>query len=174
MNESRFKSLHDGLSAQAKRVYEAVPIQDKWQAAQIIAETTRLHPSMRERNTILGCLATLVRSGLVVEPERGYFRRKPDRKPCQESSSPAPVTPPPKAAAVTEKKTVEPKDAADQASPIDKITRLQSMASKIMADVKALSDAIETVAIEVEVQFSERDAESQKLKQLQSLLKGLV
>lgn len=173
MNEAKFKALHGGLSAQAKRVYEAVPIKDQWNTAQIIIETRRLHPSMREQRTILGCLDTLVRSGLVVEPERGYFRREFCGKPRQEKPPPVPATPVTQEAPVQDKKPAH-RVTVDQASPMEKISHLQSMVGKIMADVKLLSDAIETVAIEVEMQFSERDAESQKLKQLQSLLKGLV
>ena len=168
MRESKFKAIHNGLSAIVKKVYEAVPIKDNWEKHKIILETQRLYPSMRDQNAILGCLDTLVRSGLVNQLENGNFRREHVEINASVKSATTKKQEPEQEMSNTEKQG----DAAF--SPIEKITRLQQMAAKIIDDVRAMSDAIETVAIEVEMQFSERDAESQKLKQLQTLLKGLV
>ena len=168
LKESKFKAIHNGLSAIAKKVYEAVPIKDSWEKHKIILELQRLHPSVRDQHTILGCLDTLVRSGLVNQLENGTFRREHvETAASLRAALDKEIGLPEKM-----KKTEVQEDQA--VSPIEKITRLQQMAAKIIEDVKAMSDAIETVAIEVEMQFSERDAESQKLKQLQALLKGLV
>lgn len=169
LRESKFKAIHNGLSAIVKKVYEAVPIKDHWDKHKIILETQRLYPSLRDQNAILGCLDTLVRSGLVNELDGGSFRREHVEKPSvvkkqleQEFGIPEKYM---------KQETTE---SVPHVSPIEKITRLQQTVLKIISDAKTLSDAIETVAIEVEMQFSERDAESKKLKQLQELLKGLV
>lgn len=168
MREHKFKAIHSGLSAVAKRVYEAVPIKDEWSKDQVISEVARLYPSMRDAHAISGCLATMVRSGVVIETTPGKFKREPIDAAAPKKSQTALSEQKEANMSQTEQKPIA------VATPIEKIAGLQRLAAKIMDDVKALSSEIETVAIEVEMQFAERDAESQKLRQLQTLLKGLV
>ena len=71
-------------------------------------------------------------------------------------------------------------DAVGHGRPVEGIPAINggedvnSQCQAIVAAVQQLASSIETVAIEVQESFSAKDAESQKLKQLQQLLKGLV
>lgn len=168
MKHSKFKSIYNGLSSVAKKVYEAIPIQDAWDLKAIIAEMKRIFPSMGDQNVIKGCVNTLVQSGLVEEPKNGHFKRAVVDP--EESSRPDPNLD----KYFVAQKEAPPWENLPDATPLEKINGLQKIAARISQDVKQLSDAIETVAIEVEDQFSQRDAESQKLKQLQALLKSLA
>ena len=174
IKESKFNAIHNGLPAIVKKVYQAVPIKDIWDKRKIIQEVHRIHPSLRDQSAILGCLDTLKRSGLINEPETGSFRR-------EKIENSAAINNDANQQSDKANMTTTDQQSKPELSPIERIIDLQTRTSKMkdslrqtMQDLGELTDEIETVAIEIEVKFSERDAESQKLKQLQTLLKGLV
>lgn len=76
MNQQRFHSIHDGLSAVAKKVYDAVPIQEAWSIVQIKQELERKQAGVtRDFRIFSGCINSLVNSGIVLEEPKGRFRR---------------------------------------------------------------------------------------------------
>ena len=160
MRESKFNSIFNGLSAIAKKVYEAVPMQSPWDASQIHNELHRTGSTSCDFRIMRGCLDTLVKGGLVKEPTSGTFVRIAVDK----SNEPQTKKP---------EQRIEPTMSTTSETPIEKIGKLASQANALLAMAKKLTADIETVAIEVEEMFSSRDAETAKLKQLQALLKSL-
>lgn len=163
MKKTRFSQIYEGLSSVAKKAYEGTPIQEPWEIARIVEEVMRVTPSFRDARVIKGCLNTLVQSGLVKEVQSGKFQRV--RVDIEENNMKKHIQQGVDCSSVVNK--------PNNKSPIDKIAGLQSFAEKILNDVKALIDEIDTVAIDVEEQFSNQESESKKLKQLQELLKSL-
>lgn len=165
MKKSKFNGIYNGLSSVAKKIYEAIPIQDEWDLTKVIAETKRVFPSIGDHKMIMGCVNTLVRSGLVLEINgRVYRRAKIDFLEGKEMQKDNVIKNEIDTKAVTPNKL----------TPLEKIGSLQKIAARLAADAKELLEAIDTVAIEVDEQFSARDEESKKLKQLQQLLKSLA
>lgn len=74
MRASRRDVLLGGQTAMARKVYEAVPIQETWTVARIMAELSRLTYQMPVRN-VQGALRALVEAGLIREPERESYKR---------------------------------------------------------------------------------------------------
>ena len=66
LNANRFKSLYEGLTTTARKVYESVPALEQWTIDQIIREMVRKN-ERADKRTVQGTLNSLKESGLVVE-----------------------------------------------------------------------------------------------------------
>lgn len=151
MTPSRYKILYASLSAIAQKVYDAVPIGEPWPMAQIYSEFRRSGGSA-DRNVIAGCLNTLKESHLINEKTTGQFQRAPVReKPAPAAASPEPPAAPPK-------------------------PRMQAITGRLAdlaTTLRTLADDVELVALEMDEAATANEADLQKLKQLQQLLKSL-
>jgi hypothetical protein len=150
MPQARFKSLINGMTATAKKVYAAVPIQEMWTPQQIQAELARTNmiPDFR---TLQGCLRHLTDAGLVLE--RGSKPSAYSRAPVKPEKPTAMVTP-----------TTAPKPTPVK-SPLDKI-------GDLAARLRNLADDLDSCAVEIEEQFTTAEKQSERFKQLQQLLSG--
>ena len=192
MKQHKFNAIYNGLSSIQIKVYETVPISVACYCTQILDELKRVgHQS--ERGHILWCLSQIATKGLIKEPRPGMFIRvhvdgkaealaeytQDDLTEVNTQSNDNQIT---IAINNTQEYTMQNDNttatadtAANQTTdPIEKISQLTSQCQAIVAAVQQLASSIETVAIEVQESFSAKDAESQKLKQLQQLLNGLV
>lgn len=185
MRKSRRDAIYAGLSSIAKRVYDFTPEEGSSSIWDMIVAMRNANVPAPETRVVQGCLAALIRSGVVREPKKGVYQRVP--VPANEIVEDVPpetdiikqADAPEESSTQTVSVTSEPivmKTPTETApsTPLEKIGKLSGQVIMLMTELKVLHDAIETVAIEVEEQFATRDAESQKLKQLQQLLKGLV
>lgn len=188
MNASKFKSIWNGLTIVAQKVYTAVPMQGAWTAHQIHAELGRLQTA-RDMHTTAGCLNSLVRSGVVLESQRGYFTRAPIRgavgklEPAKELSEETPQEAAQSNVAQTQTETVkEPEMAAPSVlaikpavkDPIDRLTELSGRVMSLSGSLKQLANDIDQAALDITEQMNVVDADTKKLKQLQAMLKELV
>lgn len=171
INSTRFKATFTGLSAICQKVYAAVPIQAAWTAHQVHGELHRLGTTSRDMNNTMGCLASLVRSGIVMESQRGYFTRTPIRGKTEKVDDITTETEEPMAtvATITPVTTKEDKTL----SPIDILARLSYRAKTLGEQASALARDIDSAAIEIVMLQEEQDKKLEKLTQLQQLLKGL-
>lgn len=160
MKESRARILLSQQSSVAQKVYAAVPIQDAWDAKSIYAELMRSGFS-HDFRIIVGCINSLIGSGLVIEKTKGFFQRAQTRK------ENAPV------AAAASKATTSPAVQQADKSPIDRLSDLSGAFMKLSAQIKAAADELETVAIELAEQTERSEGDVAKLKQLQQLLKSI-
>lgn len=163
MNQAKFESLHRGQTGIAKKVYEAVPIQAAMSASEICSEMRRLG-SAQDLRVVVGCLCSLLDSGLIQERPKGSFLRTPVRA---YEPEPSPPQPQPMKTPALRIATVAP------ASPIERLTAISKRVTAAMDELKAIADDIETAAIEITEQSERTQAESQKLRQLQELLKSI-
>ena len=163
MNEGRYKSVIKGLSSIARKVYESVPVQEEWTAIQVLNDMNRRTGSASaiDKKVLLGCLNTLVKSGVVKElPASGAFKRvqvveeksKPNEKPQQKKDVP-----------MTEKKSPE---KANDLGPLDRIAGLT-------AKLRSLADEIDDELLNVEKEMNDEAQKYKKLNQLQELLKSI-
>jgi hypothetical protein len=166
ISQTRFKQVHNTLNAPVKKVYEAVPASEAWTSTQIIGEISRLGYSMRDSKAIIGCLDTLKRQGLIQEPERGSFIRVEVKE----------TTTFDKFIEETKEKTMATSKPVTQIkqSNLDRLISLSEKANGLAAQMKSMATELENVALEIEAEIQENSTSSQKLKQLQELLKGLA
>lgn len=165
---ARLNHKLSSLNATMKKVYEGVPIQEAWSVADIHASLYRQGIRSLDKSGVRGCLAHMARAGVIREPEYGYFVRVLGTAPEETKHEP-------ETEQTTEKEDMaEAPQPAVAESPIEKISKLSAQAQTLITAVKKLAADIDTVAIEVEDMFASRDAQTQKLRQLQTLLKELA
>lgn len=169
MNHARKMSLVGGLSGIAKKVFDTVPLGEEWTAGQIGAEMHRTGTAI-DMKTLQGCLASLTNQKLIKEPDPGVFTRKekPVAKPA--AQEPEYFTKPKEATVLT---IATSNQAKAKAAPIDVLSDICQQIDVISAGLKKLKGDIEVAAITIEEQFAESEKRSEKLKQLQELLKNL-
>ncbi len=156
MSAAKFQGEYNGLTSVAKKVYEAVPNLEEWGSARILIELKRVGVPM-DAKQINGCLDALVRAGLVREPKPGMFIRQhvKDAPPRPVLVKSGPVEAPTGTG-----------DPMPEEAPIDKLSGLSSK-------LREIADAIDNAAIEIADRISSESEETNKLKQLQKLLKEL-
>lgn len=165
LTKTRFNQLYNVLNAPVKKVYEAVPSGSAMNTTQIIAEISRLGYSMRDPKAIIGCLDTLKRHGLIVEPTRASFVRIEVK-----DQTVKPIIEEPKEEIMATQKPLITKKITN----LEKLASLSEKATTLSSQMKALASELETVAIEIEDEMKASAGSAQKLKQLQELLKGLA
>ena len=176
LNTAKQSKLENSLTNMARKVLEAVPIQAAWSASQIIGEMVRMTASKPDFKIVMGCLNSLVDAGLVREPEKGHFQRIKAR-PSLAAVPPAPVaaTPAPEAALMLAKPVPNvpnvPKQ--EEQEPLARMSYMASNLRELSRQTAALADGLETIALDVESRMDRIHADTEKLRQLQALLKSI-
>lgn len=177
MNEAKLQQKEEGLNGMAKKVLDVVPIQESWTKQQIVAELRRIG-SNAGIDVVESCLNTLRGRGLVKESERGVFTRCAAKRPM----------PPGKGEVIlisgTEimrqkgwLKTEQPKEEPMQAAQIkpqaeksnDTMTKIASIAESL----RKTANELDGIALEYEERMQAIERDTDKLRQLQTLLKSL-
>jgi hypothetical protein len=156
MTPAKATRIEQSLNGIARKVLEATPIQSPWSLTQIIGELRRCGYSASQ-DVVLGSLCNMVRLGLVRESSpRSYIRTAvKDRAETasNEDIVEMPAPPPPTAPALPQ-------------NPIDKLTMLATQ-------LRLLAGTLDDIALEVDEHITSIKGDSDKLKQLGSLLKNL-
>lgn len=167
MNHARFSAIYSGLTSVAKKVYEAVPIAEYWPAAKIIYEMDRLNIHV-DHSVVRGCLRSLKEAGLIMEVNKqGEFKRVPVRMPASKTKT-------------VEEEEMNNKNTAPatchpkKTTPMDALGELAQRAVRMADMLKDLASDISDAAVEIQAQLEAGDEDVQKLRQLQTLLKGIV
>ena len=152
MTATRMRILESQQTGVARKVYEAVPINEQWPTKQIVAELHR-QGLVRDFSIVEGCLNSLKESGLIREMSRGYFQRA---RPKVEAEKEAP----------TMSKPLNP-----VLSPADVplSTKLRELSKMFLG----LADDIDNAALALDEKAAGNDEELAKLRQLKGLLKSL-
>ncbi len=162
ISQSRFEQRFKSMTAIAQKVYAAVPMVEPWSPSFICSEMQRLGSSTRDSRVVEGCLNTLKEAGLVLEPSRRVFIRSPIK--------PDPIIPPQKDQAMTNAITLT----ASKTDKTEKKSRAPiAILSELATRLKKLSDDMEIAALEIDDYITSKDADAEKLKQLQVLLNSL-
>jgi hypothetical protein len=174
MNEARFNAIYRGITDQAKRVYQVVPIAEKWTVPQIMTELARINGT-KDVRIVSGCLNSLKDSGLVKEVSGGAWMRvevkikQPAVAVIEAVAQPEDAEPVP---AINMKP--EPTPVPKTVSPMERIGALSSQALAIIQSLHQLAADIEAAALEIEEQMESNNRDNAKLQQLKELLKGLT
>lgn len=181
MTEAKFNNIYRGLTEIAKKVYQAVPMQEMWTANQVISELNRLGFNRQEHRIVLGCLTSLRDSGLVKEPKQGYFVRaevrvkqavttQPDHQEPTQPTQPVKTEMPKKEAEMPQVKAKTP---APNTTPLERIGGLSAQVLDVVKQLHQLAADIDAAAIEMEEQLEKVKEDNAKLIQLKSLLKSI-
>ena len=184
MNGARFRAVWNNMTPILQKVYGGVPDDNCMTMASIHAGLVR-RGMARDLHNTQGCLNTLLKLGVIAEPERGCFTRveiRGMRPPEVDLSTQEDVDMPDTAIAQAfavahevERTVSEPEPvketsvpvATPSADPIDRLT-------KITAALRGLADEIEATALDFTEQLSVIEAKTAKLEQLRTLLKGVL
>jgi len=163
MRAARYASLCRELTHTARKVLDAVPINEAWPTHRITAELMRLG-TPKDRNILEGCLNSLMKDGLVIERPPGHWMRVP----LEPEFAPAPAA----------KDDIVPlKTAGKAAEPLTPLKRISMLAVRARDLSKSLADFandIDEAALIIDQEVADMGERTQKLDQLQQLLKGLV
>lgn len=165
MNESRQARILAGQSSIAQKVFGYVPIQTSWSNHEIHVAASAAQVTSASPYAIRRALGELKDAGLIREPVGGKFQRDAATpKPKKEQA----VTQAAKTTAVPIKK---PEGALDVLASLS--GEVVTLADDFSRRMKVLAGRIEEVALSVEAEREGNAEALGKLKQLQSLLKGI-
>ncbi len=162
MTPSRYKSLFNGLNGAAKNVYQAIPIEEQSEAAQVSSELRRTS-HMIDMKTIGGCIAGMVSNGLIVERMPGRYCRVVVREKrlisqWRRNKSKSSIKPAPGESKMQT-------EAVPQTSAIEKLGKLSERANVIGTMLRTLASDIEKAAIEIDDQAAANEKENQRLQE---------
>lgn len=172
LSQKRFNAVYNSLNGAAKKVYAAVPIAERWSVPQVLGELQRRGMS-HEYRVVQACLALLVDHGLAKEPVRGQFIREPVRLATDLSERDVPLEEPMQQTVTTLKPDLCTK-ADPKQSPIDHLGMLAARVAGLGDVLKDLSREINDTVLELQEQLEGTAADTEKLRQLQTLLKSLA
>lgn len=187
MNEAKLQKAEQGINGMAKKVLDAVPIQEPWSKNQIVAEIRRAG-SNAGVDVIESCLNNLRGRSLISEPSRGMFQRI-TAKPRVHLVQVEPQTTLRSALEMAVSKSSKKEHevvitcAADmlpanlmgaaKKDPLESMAELAQMARDLAGTAQKLAASIETAALEAEERMEQIRRDTDKLRQLQALLKDI-
>lgn len=163
--------LEGGLNGVAKKVLDAVPIEEPWTRGSIYGELLRNGRTIEHR-VIDGCLSKLKDIGLVREPSPGMWMRVKARPKLE--SVPTIKEPTPAAHAVKQETQVaEPTQEPKTKDAVDRLADLAESMRTLSKLAEETARQLDAVALEVVDQLDKASQDGARLRQLQALLKGL-
>ena len=165
MNAIRYKDLLNQQPAVARKVFDAVPIQDAWPVNKIIGEMIRSGLPRLDLRTADGCLNRLKDAGLVKEPDRGIYQRVvPHERETIKLEVCRASAPPPLPCEVAVAVPVE-------AVPTVVLGELASALRSQAAMLNAAADEIDKSAIVIEERIDIAERRLSRFRELSALLK---
>lgn len=174
MNLSKADAAYRNQTTIAKKVFDATPAAECWTSNRIVEEMKRLGSGSGDLRIVLGCMNTLIDAGLVIEPEKGRFKRAMVRQKVLKPAMAFPDGPTPTLVPTD----IEPKEPppmqptkpvvqlVEKLGPIDRL----SLFAKRLRD---LANDMETAALDLTEQSEKNEIETAKMRQLQALLKSI-
>lgn len=170
MKQAKLDEAIKGLTGIARKVLDVVPIQEYWSMPQIVSEIGRLG-SRPDHNVVRGCLRSLSDQGLIKRkgPTEKEVYCKVTAKPADEHVKSTPeIFVNPQATRV-----IEMPHPASNKDTLGKLAALSADARLISDRLLSLARSLDDLAIEVEERIQSAAQGSEKLKQLQDLLRSI-
>lgn len=174
MNAKIMESTINGLSAIAKKVYDAVPIEAPYNTNAICAAMRQAGCGTVDIRTVQGCLNGLIADGLIKEPNPGRFIKPAKKKKQPEDKKIIEF------AETSKPHIVEKQEMTNQIankpqgkSAIELLSDLSDRVSSLSKALKQIVDDIDAAAIELSDSMKKNRDDAEKLKQLQALLKSI-
>lgn len=166
MTPAKQEIAMQGQTGIAKKVYECVPLQEAWQAFQIMQALKNMTGSLADVRVVQGCLNSLVDSGLIRQTGRQFYQRIQ-----VEEKQKAPEPKMPAIQQKTEKPVLVP--ATKAAGPMEILGELSVEIVGMAEHLKNLARRVEDAALAIEQERENNSENLEKLRQLQSILKSL-
>jgi hypothetical protein len=165
MSQARFNQVMSGMTTIAKKVFDAVPIEDSWTGTQIASEMIRRGVNV-EFKILIGCLDTLLKAGLINEPRKGCFRREAIREIIKTTT--------PKEIDMQSAVKAAPKAVPQpQQEPMDRLGELAQRVAQIAGMLKDVASEISDAAVDIQTKMEASEEATHKMKQLQELLSSI-
>ncbi|MGF6166324.1 hypothetical protein ABIE16_005648 [Pseudomonas sp. 2725] len=165
MNAAKQQNMLAGQSSLARKVFQVVPIQERWSAHDIFNSLMVSEATGAQFPAVRRGLGELKEAGLIREPVNGHFQRTAITIKFPREQSMSKETKP---AVIAINKT--------EVSALDTLAVLSgeviSFAEEVGQRMKKLAARIEEVALSVEAERETNADALEKFKLLQSLLKG--
>lgn len=166
INRQKFDAIWGSLPETCRKVYGAVPIQQVASLHDVCKEIGRQGKTAMGYRDATHCIGLLADRGLIKRAKDGFIRVPIKDRPVITVRTAEQNEPKPQA----EKPMPQPQP---KESPMDALLRVVVMAKEIQAASSALIAMAESTALEIEAQFSESEKKSERLRQLQALLKDI-
>lgn len=177
MNQARLAKAERSITTTARKVLDATSTEHSMSPAKILGDLRASGVNI-QINMVEGCLNSLLSDGLVRQPAPGLYMRV-TAKPRIAKVNPAPSGEPD--IDVTPDSPKHPEFEAAREETLVKLaqvsSRTRSMSKALLqmsGDLAAISDSIDDVALDVEERIQNIQRDTEKLRQLQSLLKQLT
>ncbi|WP_395066163.1 hypothetical protein [Paraburkholderia silvatlantica] len=176
MTPAKNRAALQGQTTIARKVYDLVPMQEAWPASRIyglLAKNANIDLSI-----VLGCLTSLKDTGLVRDVGNQTWQRVPVRgeihaqgyQPEEQGAMP----PPPAPAGERPNLTLAQAPAQDpKPAPLDLLAGIALQLRDLGKAIASVASEIESAALVIAEGNSETEANLDKLRQLQTLLKSL-
>lgn len=170
MNAQKMERIERDLDVQTKKVLAAVPMTETWTASQICGELVRTVGTGIHHSRIMHALNSLKNEGLVLEPEQGKFIRRAIKEQQTAEAKPKVVVMKAPIQKTAEEAAVASTPPADTLS---RIAELSSQLKKRAGELLAMAAELDDVGVVVEERIADAKVGSEKLRQLQDLLRGI-
>lgn len=158
MNQQRFNSIYENLSAVTKRVYDSVPKLEPWDVNKIIRENQRLSGAVMQQSAASNAINTLVSNGLIVESKRGFYMRTkvllketPETKPAKTKGN---------------MKTTD-------KSPLHTLVMIAESLTGLVSQINVIKRDLENAAMDIEEKHNKTAEDFEQLRHFQALMKGV-
>jgi DNA-binding transcriptional regulator GbsR (MarR family) len=163
MNLSRQSQLLQSQSSLAKKVFDVVPIQDAWSCNYILSELTKATGSSPTIHAVRACLGDLEDNGLVKQTNNRFQRIAVKAQKVTSMSEIAQLVP-----------KAEPTKEDTFSLLADLSAEMVDLGKDMVTRMTSISQRLEQIALSVETERKDNAQAAEKLKQLQTLLKGLT
>lgn len=176
MSAARHKQVMQGQTGIARKVFEAVPIENPYNPSQIRTEMFRLGMTAPDMGILEGCLKALVEAGVCREHYGRVFTRAPSKPEPERPALHAVAAPPPQEnpLPITPLPVPAERSPIDILAPIaDQLRNAAEQAKEMSRSLKAVAESIDNAAAELEERSTVTASEINDLRQLKALLKNL-
>lgn len=171
MKLSRFQGIYNGMNSLAKKVYDAVPIENAWSMHKIVRELQRMKTPM-EVSQVQGCLKYMLSMGIIKKDGEGDYIRT-ELKIANNNEPDEYVNEEPPTKELIQMATEPNKAPSTENDVFNLLASLAQRAQDISDQADHLKEDIEKAALTVQTEFDKNSAELGKLRQLKALLAGL-
>lgn len=167
LSPSRFQQLWTGTTITARKVYDAVPMQDSWPISKIFGELARTGINL-SYPTVSGCLDSLRKDGLIKESKDG-FRRAPVRQLAALADVAIPSTIK-EVSMPASQNTAAPVSKHD---PIEALGEVTQRLAAISAELQSLANAVTEAALDAQAKLEQNEESLKKFEQLRTVLAAI-
>lgn len=175
MNSSRRRAMVDSLNSIARKVYDALPVDEPMNPQSAVRLMQALGVRL-ELDVARGVFRVLCEKRLVKETDTAVFV-KPSPKVVQFLSPASPVEPIveiiPENTMPTPSHVAKP-PVPKQVTPLDRLSEISSRFRTLAGQFNALADDLDTVGLDVAAQFQQMQKDNEKARQLKALLQEMA